>query len=91
MTKNTHVEEDHVDGQHVIWNFNSEDHVDGRHVTESITAEDHSDRHHVTNITAAQQQPGDLRSAGELNINNKQDHEMINIEELLNDWLGEAV
>src|SRR6266545_1880016 len=91
VTKNTHVEEDHVDGQHVIWNFNSEDHVDGRYVTESITAKDHGDRHHVTNITAVQQQPGDLGPAGELNINNRQDHGMIDIEELLNDWLGEAV
>ena len=60
-------------------------------MTESITVEDHGDRHHVTDITAAQQQPGDPRLAGELNTNNGQDHEMINIEELLNDWLGEAV
>ena len=88
VTKKTHVEEDHVDGQHVTWNFNSEDHVDGRHVTESITVEDHGDGHHVTDITAVQQQPENLRSAGELN---RQDHRMINIEELLNDWLGKAV
>ena len=88
VTKNTHVKEDHVDGQHVTWNFSSEDHVDGRHVTEDITAEDHGDGHHVTDITAAQQQPGDPRPAGELN---RQDHGMIDIEELLNDWLGEAV
>ena len=47
-----HVTEDHADGQHVTWNYNSEDHVDGRHVTEDITAEDHGDRHHVTDITA---------------------------------------
>ncbi len=60
-------------------------------MTESITAEDHSDRHHVTDITAAQQQPGDLRPAGEFNQINRQDHEMINIEELLNDWLREVV
>ena len=56
-------------------------------MTEDITAENH-DGHHVTDITAAQQQPGDPRPAGELN---RQDHGMINIEELLNDWLGEAV
>ena len=85
VTKNTHVEEDHVDGQHVTWNFNSKDHVDGRHVTEDITAEDHDDGHHVTDITATQQQPRDLRPTGELNTNNRQDHGMIDIEELLND------
>src|SRR6266511_1347364 len=84
VTRNIHVEKNHVDRQHVTWNFNSEDHVDGRHVTESITAEDHGDRHHVTDITAAQQQPGDLEPAGELNTNNRQDHGMIDIEELLN-------
>ena len=88
VTKNTHVEEDQVD---VTWNFSSEDHADGRHVTEDITAEDHDDRHHVTDITAAQQQPGDLGPAGEFNQNDRQDHGIINIEELLNDWLGEAV
>ena len=85
VTKNTHVEEDHVDEQYMIWNFNSEDHVDGRHVTENLTAEDHGDGHHVTDITAAQQQPEDLGSARELNQNNRQDHGMIDIEELLND------
>ncbi len=91
MTKKTHIEEDHVNGQHVTWNFNSEDHVDSRHVTENITAEDHGDRHHVTDITAAQQQLGDLESAEEFNQNNRQDYGMIDIEELLNDWLEEAV
>src|SRR6266540_110758 len=90
MTKDTHVEEDHVDRQHVTWNYNSEDHVDGRHVTEDITTEDHGDGHHVTDITAAQQQPGDPGPAGELNTN-RQDHGMIDIEELINDWLREAV
>ena len=60
-------------------------------MTESITAEDHGDRYHVTNITAVQQQPGDLGPAGEFNQTNRQDHGMIDIEELLNDWLGEAV
>ncbi len=61
-------------------------------MTGIITAEDHGDRHHVTNITAEQQQPEDSKSIGELNQNNnRQDHKMINIEELLNDWLGEVV
>ncbi len=60
-------------------------------MTESITAEDYDDRHHVTNTTAAQQQPEDPGPVGELNSNNRQDHKMIDIEELLNDWLGEAV
>ena len=83
--------EDHVDGQHVIQNLNSEDHVDGRHVTETITVKDHGDRHHITNITAVQQQPEDLRSTGKLNLNDRQDHGMINIEKLLNDWLRETV
>ncbi len=45
----------------------------------------------MTDITAAQQQLGDLRPAEELNHNNRQDHGMINIEELLNDWLEKAV
>ena len=53
--------------------------------------EDHGDGHHVTNITATQQQPEDPGPAGELNQTNRQDHGMIDIEELLNDWLEEAV
>ena len=57
-------------------------------MTGSIIAEDHGDRHHMTDITMAQQQSGDLGPTGELN---RQDHGMIDIEELLNDWLGEAV
>ena len=52
---------------------------------ESITTEDHDDEHHVTNITAAQQQPKDLRLAGKLNQMDRQNHGMIDIEELLND------
>ncbi len=75
----------------MTWNFNSEDHVDGQHVTEDITAEDHGDRHHVISITVTQQQPGDSGLTKELNTNNGQDHGMINIEELLNDWLREVV
>jgi len=38
-----------------------------------------------------QQQPGDLRPAGELNLTNRQDHGMIDIKELFNDWLREAM
>ncbi len=75
----------------MTWNFNSEDYVDGRHVTEGITVEDYGDRHHVTEITATQQQPGDLGPAGEFYQTNRQDHGMIDIEELFNDWLEEAV
>ena len=60
-------------------------------MSESITAKDHDDRYHVINITATQQQPGDLKPAGELNQINRQDHGMIDIEQLLNDWLGEAM
>src|SRR6266540_859002 len=88
VTENTHMEKDHVVEQHVTWNFNSEDHVDGRHVTESITVEDHGDGHYMTDITVTQQQPEDLRPAGELNQTNRQDHGMIDIEKLINDWLG---
>ncbi len=40
-------------------------------VTEGITAKDHDDRYHVTDITAAQQQPGDLGPAEELNQTNR--------------------
>ena len=83
--------EDYVDGQHVTWNFITKDHVDGQHVTGNITAEDHGDGHHVTYITAAQQQPENPETVGELNLTDRQDHGMINIEELLNDWLREAV
>jgi len=54
-------------------------------VTESITMEDHGDRHHVIDNTIEQQQPGDPKPTGELNLTNRQDHRMINIEELLND------
>ena len=57
-------------------------------MTEDITAEDHDDGHHVTDITAAQQHPGDPGPARELN---GQDHGMIDIEELLNDWLEKVV
>ncbi len=60
-------------------------------MTESITAEDHGNRHHVTDITTAQQQPRDPGSVGEFNQTNRQDHGMIDIEKLLNDWLREAV
>ena len=71
VTKNIHMEKDHVDRQHVIWNFNLKDHVDGQHVTRIIIVKDHGDRHHMTGTTAAQQQPEDLRPAGELNLTNK--------------------
>ena len=60
-------------------------------MTKSIIAEDHGDGHYVTDITVTQQQPGDLEPAGKLNLNRRQDHRMIDIEELLNDWLREAV
>ena len=53
-------------------------------MTEIITTKDHGDRHHVTDTTVMQQQPGDLGPIGEFNLNNRQDHRMINIEELLN-------
>ncbi len=53
VTKDTRVEEDHVVGQHMTWNFNTEDHIDGQHVTGNIIAEDHGDGYHVIDITAA--------------------------------------
>ncbi len=91
VTKNTHMEEDHVVGQHVTWNFNTENYANSRYVTRIITAEDHGDKHHMTDINAVLQQPGNSKSARELNLTDRQDHGMINIEELLNDWLGKAV
>jgi len=45
----------------------------------------------VTDITVAQQQPGNPGPAGEFNQIDRQDHGMINIEELLNDWLEEVM
>ncbi len=54
-------------------------------MTEIITAKDHDNRHHVTDTTAMQQQPRDLRPTEELNLTNRQDHGMIDIEKLLND------
>ena len=60
-------------------------------MTGIITAEDHGDRHYVTDIIAAQQQPGDPGSAGELNQTDRSDYGMIDIEKLLNDWLGKAM
>ncbi len=54
-------------------------------MTEIITTEDYDDRHHVINITAAQQQPGDLRPIRKLNLINRQDHGIIDIKELFND------
>ncbi len=60
-------------------------------MTENITTEDHDDKYHITDITAAQQQSGDLRPIGELNIIERQDHRMINIDKLINDWLKKAI
>ena len=60
-------------------------------MTGNITIEDHGDGYHVTDTTAVQQQPGDLRPAGKLNLNDRQDYGIIDIEKLLNDWLREAV
>ncbi len=60
-------------------------------MTETITAEDHDDRHHMTDTTIAQQQPEDLEPVEELNSTNRKDHGMIDIEELLNNWLREVV
>jgi len=60
-------------------------------MTGNITAEDHSNRHYVTDTTAVQQQLEDPEPAGELNLNDKQDHKIIDIEELLNNWLKKAV
>ncbi len=57
----------------------------------NITAEDHDGRYYVTNMTVMQQQLKDLEFAGKLIIMERQDHRMIDIEELINDWLGEAV
>ncbi len=45
----------------------------------------------MTDTTVTQQQPGDSRSAKEFNLIDRQDHGMIDIEELLNNWLRESV
>jgi len=60
-------------------------------VTGIITVKDHGDRHHVTNIIVIQQQPGDPEPTEELNQIDRQDHRIIDIEELFNDWLGEVM
>ena len=60
-------------------------------MTENIITKNYGNRHHITDITVTQQQLENLRPTGKLNIIDKQDHEMINIEELLNDWLKEVV
>jgi len=60
-------------------------------MTEIIIAEDHDDGHHVTDITVAQQQSGDSEPAGKFDLNERQDYGMIDLEELLNDWLREVV
>ncbi len=60
-------------------------------MTGNITAEDHGDRYHMTDITVTQQQLGDSGPIEELNLTNRQDHRIIDIEKLLNDWLREAV
>ncbi len=65
------MKEDHIDRQHVIWNFNVKDHVDRWYITGNITIEDHDDRHYVTNITVMQQQPRDSRPIGELNLTDR--------------------
>jgi len=54
-------------------------------VTGNITVKDYSNRYHVTDIIAVQQQPENSKPAEKLNHNNRQDHGMINMEELLND------
>ena len=85
------MKEDHINEQHVTWNFNTEDHVDRWHVTGNIIIEDHNDECHVINIIIVQQQSKVSKFAGKLNIIKRQDHRIINIEKLINDWLGEAV
>ncbi len=60
-------------------------------MTRTITIKDYDDRYHVTDIIVMQQQPGDLEPTEEFNLIDRQDHEMIDIEELLNDWLGKAL
>ncbi len=56
-------------------------------MTGIITVENYGNRHHMTDTITVQQQPGDLEPAGELNQINRQNHGIINIEKLLNDWL----
>jgi len=51
----------------------------------------HNDRRHVIDITVVQQQPENLGPKGEFNIIERQDYRMINIDKLINDWLGEVM
>ncbi len=60
-------------------------------MTGIITTKDYSNRHYITDITVTQQQPEDLEPIGELNQIDRQDHRMINIEKLLNDWLEKVI
>ncbi len=60
-------------------------------MTESITVKNHNDRRHVIDITVVQQQPENLGPKGEFNIIERQDYRMINIDKLINDWLGEVM
>jgi len=52
IIRDNHMQEDHVVGQHMIWNSNTENHVDGWYVTGIIIAKDHGNGYYVTNITA---------------------------------------
>ncbi len=54
-------------------------------MTGIITAEDYDEKCYIINITIAQQQSRNLELARKLNFNNRQDHGMIDIEELIND------
>ncbi len=60
-------------------------------MTENIIAEDHDKGCHVIDIIVAQQQSRDLELAGEFNIIERQDYGMIDIKELINNWLKKVV
>ncbi len=51
VIKNNLVQKDHVNKQHVIWNFNTEDYADEWHVIENINMKDYDNGYHVTDIT----------------------------------------
>ncbi len=54
-------------------------------------AENHNKEYYITDITVTQQQPRNLKSAEKLIIIERQNHEIINIEELINDQLRKVI
>ncbi len=67
------------------------DYADGWYVTKSTTIKDHGKKCHITDETVMQQQLENSEPAGKFIILEGQDYEMINIKELINNWLEKAI